>query len=93
MAECRWCGETHIKGTCPKVKAIEFFENGEVKRVEFMTPQDLMPMNGWPMAVALPAAPQPQVYPLPQWRYPTSICGAAADPRMVLQNSAEGQRQ
>lgn len=27
MTECRWCGETHLKGICPKVKATEFAED------------------------------------------------------------------
>lgn len=35
MAEvCEWCGESH-KGICWKVKAIEYHDNGVVKRVEF----------------------------------------------------------
>lgn len=49
MTECRWCGDTHLKGVCPKVKVIEFADDGvTVKRVEFMTPRDCMPANGWP---------------------------------------------
>lgn len=31
---CRWCGWAHA-GVCPRVKAIEYHPNGEVKRVEF----------------------------------------------------------
>ena len=33
---CRWCGMLHGPA-CPALKAIEFFENGMVKRVEFKT--------------------------------------------------------
>lgn len=39
---CRWCGNTHGPH-CPIVKAIEYFENGEVKRVEFVAPRDQVP--------------------------------------------------
>jgi hypothetical protein len=39
MKECQWCGLMHgVK--CPVVKAIEYHENGAVKRVEFLTPGD-----------------------------------------------------
>lgn len=68
MTECRWCGETHLKGICPKVKAIEFEPGGEVvKRVEFMTPRDCMPANGWPIGGAF-QAPISIGYPQnPRW--------------------------
>lgn len=33
IALCRWCGYTH-SGVCPRVKAIEYFPDGAVKRVE-----------------------------------------------------------
>lgn len=70
MTECRWCGETHLKGICPKVKAIEFEPGGEVvKRVEFMTPRDCMPANGWQMGAFPQPILQPPIYPQPQpWR-------------------------
>jgi hypothetical protein len=61
---CRWCGEMHLKGICPKIKAIEFEPGGEtVKRVEFMTPRDCMPANGWPPfgQYAVPVAPLPPI--------------------------------
>jgi hypothetical protein len=31
---CRWCGNYH-DGLCPRVKIIEYYESGGVKRVEF----------------------------------------------------------
>jgi hypothetical protein len=31
---CGWCGLIH-GGTCPRVKAIEYHPNGQIKRVEF----------------------------------------------------------
>jgi hypothetical protein len=34
---CGYCGMGHI-GTCPRVKAIEYHENGTLKRVEFHAP-------------------------------------------------------
>lgn len=36
LSECRWCGMTHGP-QCPSVKAIDFFPDGTVKRVEFQT--------------------------------------------------------
>ena len=33
---CKWCSETH-RGMCPRVKTIEYYETGTVKRVEFIT--------------------------------------------------------
>jgi hypothetical protein len=30
---CNYCGQTHT-GTCPRVKAIEYWPDGTVKRVE-----------------------------------------------------------
>lgn len=78
MSECRWCGDTHAKGICPKVKSIEFEGDGvTVKRVEFMTPQDCMPANGWPYQNAGPAiGVQPYVPPtvvLPHAAYVPSL--------------------
>jgi hypothetical protein len=31
---CGWCGLIH-QGACPKVKAIEYYPNGTIKRIEF----------------------------------------------------------
>lgn len=66
--ECRWCGETHPKGICPKVKAIKFADDGEtVKRVEFMTPRDCMPANGWQMGAFSQPIPSPGRNPIQPW--------------------------
>lgn len=32
---CQWCSQYHSGGMCPQIKSIEYYENGEVKRVEF----------------------------------------------------------
>ena len=44
--KCQWCGFQHIDGgTCPRVKALEYYADGTVKRVEFHEPA---PVNlGW----------------------------------------------
>lgn len=39
---CQWCGTIH-GGVCPKVLAIEYFENGNIKRVEFKSEPQWMP--------------------------------------------------
>lgn len=39
---CRWCGACHT-GKCPLVSAIEYHEDGSVKRVEFHASQPTQP--------------------------------------------------
>lgn len=34
VSACQWCGNFHA-GVCPRVRLIEYFETGAVKRVEF----------------------------------------------------------
>lgn len=40
--KCQWCGQTHGV-RCPEVKAFEFFDNGVIKRVEYVTRGDMHP--------------------------------------------------
>lgn len=42
--ECRWCGMIHGP-KCPSVKAMEFYSDGSVKRVEFFGPNDYPPLK------------------------------------------------
>lgn len=35
---CPHCGMIH-ETTCPRIKAIEYHANGQIKRVEFLEPQ------------------------------------------------------
>lgn len=45
---CGYCGNHHA-AKCPLVRSIEYFENGMVKRVEFMRPGDyLQPITPMP---------------------------------------------
>ena len=55
MQHCPYCSNNGIKishsGICPKVKAIEYYQNGSQKRVEFFSPGDYMQPFGvgtWP---------------------------------------------
>jgi hypothetical protein len=48
-APCQHCG-LHHQGVCPRVKAIEYYPDGTVKRVEFKGASDYPP----PLAVSLP---------------------------------------
>lgn len=41
--DCRWCGMVHGV-RCPSVKAIEYHQDGSVKRVEFLTGVDYPPI-------------------------------------------------
>ena len=46
--KCRWCATSH-EGRCSTVKAIEYFPDGSVKRVEFFVPADfIQPMPSDP---------------------------------------------
>jgi len=37
---CQICGYSHIGRICPMIKALDFTEMGEVRRIEIMTPVD-----------------------------------------------------
>lgn len=48
--KCQWCAKEH-ETVCPMVKAIEFFDTGAIKRVEFKSGFDYyVPPTppGWP---------------------------------------------
>lgn len=66
ISECRHCGKSHGL-RCPEVKALEYFESGELKRVEFVTPADCVTS-----IMSTPLVPHPSVseylvqYPFPQ---------------------------
>ncbi len=54
LPTCPYCNGIHA-GVCPRVKAIEYHENGNVKRVEFLTPGDYMaPLHSSPFDKPLP---------------------------------------
>jgi len=55
ITNCQFCGKDHGK-RCPDVRAIEYHENGVIRRVEFMTPRDYMP--------SLAPMPSPGLYPV-----------------------------
>lgn len=40
---CGYCGMCHTT-KCPMVRAIEYFEDGRIKRVEFITPLPIGPL-------------------------------------------------
>lgn len=48
----RYCGLIHVgNGLCPRIRAIEYHDNGQVKRVEFHTTAPVVvspPMLLWP---------------------------------------------
>lgn len=45
-ATCGHCGGNHLTDRCPYVKAIEYHENGQVKRIEFYPrPPDARPLT------------------------------------------------
>lgn len=62
MQRCEWCSDEHNEvshtGKCPKVKAIEYYDSGAVKRVEFYGPEDYIAPFG-PYVGPLPDTPVP----------------------------------
>jgi hypothetical protein len=48
--KCEFCGTIHGP-RCPSVKAIEYYPDGKIKRIEYITPADfstsITPFN-WP---------------------------------------------
>lgn len=63
ITKCRWCGNFHGV-QCPSVKAIEFFADGTVKRVEFKGAADYSLPT--PTYIPLPYY-VPQLPTLPNW--------------------------
>ena len=64
MCECIHCGNIH-QGKCPRIKAIEYYENGGIKRVEYFGDNENLPMlptYGFPKPVTYP--PIPHTYPV-----------------------------
>lgn len=35
---CEHCGGSHYSNRCPRIKSIEYYQNGKVKRIEFHPP-------------------------------------------------------
>ena len=61
ISNCPYCGVGHV-GTCPRVKAIEYFQNGMVKRVEFHEPKPVTLFeNGCVASKPAPGAEPPSV--------------------------------
>ena len=44
QGQCGHCWSFH-QGPCPRVAAIEYYENGMVKRVEYVDTRDRRPLN------------------------------------------------
>jgi len=61
--KCKHCGNIH-EFRCPLIKSIEYFEDGTIKRVEYMTPADYATI---PAYVPYPVL---QPYPVPVYQYP-----------------------
>jgi hypothetical protein len=52
--KCIYCGALHDVQMCPKIKSIEYFENGTIKRVEFKSAADFGPPIAIPTAWPAP---------------------------------------
>lgn len=54
--KCLHCGMGHT-GRCPQVKAVEYYPNGQVKRIEYVTPGDFVAPLGVPIPPFKPLEP------------------------------------
>ncbi len=75
--KCKHCGNTH-ETRCPWIKSIEYFEDGTIKRVEYMTPADYVTTPAYipyPVPQPYPIYPQPNGPFIPV--YPITISGTA----------------
>lgn len=45
LKTCQHCGGIH-SGQCPRIKAIEYYQNGNVRRVEYHAPTDTVSIGG-----------------------------------------------
>jgi hypothetical protein len=58
---CAHCGNIH-QGNCPRIKAIEYFADGAVKRVEYHAPAPITPSAvAAPLTYLTYKAPQPDI--------------------------------
>lgn len=75
MNPCKWCGRLHLE-VCPRVKAIEYHENGTVKRVEFHDSRPSRFPRGWDDlgGPSIPAPPS-DLPPVPPSFKPRIFCG------------------
>ena len=44
---CQWCGLIHTASFCPMVKALEYYPDGTLKRVELKTAADYPQAIEW----------------------------------------------
>jgi len=61
LHECPYCGAIHT-GTCPRIKSIEYHENGiTIKKIEFhdWSRAPLVPWKGYPINTRHPQPPKP----------------------------------
>lgn len=49
LQQCGHCGMYHTDTVCPKIKSIEYFDNGRVKKVEYKD-ESISPMETWKLA-------------------------------------------
>lgn len=60
-SNCAWCGGLHPQTICPKVKAIDYYPDGTMKRVEFKVAADYgppIPLGGQHSAAGFAGLPE-----------------------------------
>ena len=80
--KCLHCGLIH-ETTCPKIKAIEYHENGIIKRVEFFSAtENYIPYTPMPVpSEPWPVVPRPVPYYRPWPPYTTTYAGFTPQPQ------------
>lgn len=54
MAKCQTCGCDHGETKCFMIKAFEYYPDGKLKRIEYLTPADMQPQQQVSLANVVP---------------------------------------
>jgi hypothetical protein len=66
MTRCQHCGQEH-EFRCPIIKSVEYFASGKVKRVEYMTPRDYVPLASYTSLPSVNPTPFVPYQPVIPW--------------------------
>jgi hypothetical protein len=77
--KCKHCGNIH-EFRCPLVKSIEYYEDGTLKKIEYMTPADYGTMS---TVISVPVYGYPFHRPPVILSYPITTFGNRCDSNFV----------
>ena len=87
---CKYCGSiVKHTGKCPSVKSFEYYPDGKIKKVEFLTPVDYHQTTFTPVYTPQPPIYQPPYQPMTPYN-PASYTIGMNDNKQLLN---EGEKQ